>query len=507
MSNLTTSEQTEQLEEQLSSLEKLKRTTVIGYGAGDFGFNLAFSLSTAFLLYYYTDVAGISAAAVGTMFLVVRLWDAIADLIAGRAVDKTMTRWGKFRPFLMFGAAPLLFMSFLVFHVPSSFSSGYKIIYAYATYAILGLVYSLVNIPYGSLASAVTQSVHERAKLVAARAFGASIGSVILTFVIGAMINNLKSQKSDIVTPEDLVAYRAAVQGAFTKITLAFIVVGTLAFLFTAWACREKVVRTQARVSVRGTIETIKSNKPLGYLCGSSFFYLIGLFAVGGTTAFYAQYVLGNIGLVGIITLVNVGISLLITPVIPKIIDRFGKKKVYQYCGLFTIVGGVGLFLAPANMLWLVLLTLAIKGIGASLINTVMFGLEADTVEYGEWRTGRRSEGATYALFSFTRKITQSIGGAAGAWALAAGSYIAASATNPSPVQPDSAIFAIKATIGLLPAACALIAMLIFVRYPLSDEKFKQIRNETESRKLAAMDADREHPQAPATVSQPGRTS
>ena len=230
----------------------------------------------------------------------------------------------------------------------------------------------------------------------------------------------------------------------------------------------------------------------MAYLCGSSFFYLIGLFAVGGTTAFYAQYVLGNIGLVGIITLVNTGITLLITPFIPKIIDMFGKKNVFQYCGLFTIVGGVGLFLAPANMFWLVLLTLAIKGIGASLINTVMFGLEADTVEYGEWKTGRRSEGATYALFSFTRKVTQSIGGAVGAWALAIGGYIAASATNPSPVQPESAIIAIKATIGLLPALAALIAMLIFIKYPLNDEKFKQIRDETEARKLAAIEAHHE---------------
>ncbi len=476
----------------LKSLDKLPFKTVAGYGAGDFGFNLAFSLSTAFLLYYYTDVAGISAAAVGTMFLVVRLWDAFADLLAGRLVDRTMTRWGKFRPFIMFGAVPLLFMSYLVFHVPTSFDSGTKLIYAYATYAVLGLVYSLVNIPYGSLASAVTQSVHQRAKLVAARSFGAAIGGVILTFVIGGMINDLKGQKKTIATPDDLVAYQAAVQGAFTKVTLAFIVIGTAAFLFTAWACRETVVRSQPRVTLRETVATLKSNKPLAYLCASSFFYLIGLFAVGGATAFYAQYVLGNIGLVGVITLVNVGVALLITPVIPTIIDKFGKKNVFQYCGLFTIIGGVGLFLAPANMFWLVLLTLAIKGVGASLINTVMFGLEADTVEYGEWQTGKRSEGATYALFSFTRKVTQSIGGAVGAWALAVGGYVAASAANPNPFQPDSAIVAIKATIGLLPAAAALIAMIIFARYPLNDDKFRQIRDETERRKAAAIEAEEE---------------
>jgi glucuronide carrier protein len=147
-------------------------------------------------------------------------------------------------------------------------------------------------------------------------------------------------------------------------------------------------------------------------------------------------------------------------------------------------------------MFWLVLITLALKGIGASLINTLMFGLEADTVEYGEWMTGRRSEGATYALFSFTRKVTQSIGGAVGAWALAIGGYIAATSSNPNPVEPASAIFAIKATIGLLPALAALIAMLIFIKYPLTDEKFSQIRDETEARKLAAIEAQHEDPES-----------
>ena len=101
--------------------------------------------------------------------------------------------------------------------------------------------------------------MHERAKLVAARAFGAAIGSVILTFVIGGQINALKGQKKTITTPEDLIAYQAAVQGAFTKVTLAFIVIGTAAFLFTAWACRERVVRTQPRISIKETIATLQS--------------------------------------------------------------------------------------------------------------------------------------------------------------------------------------------------------------------------------------------------------
>jgi glucuronide carrier protein len=112
-----------------------------------------------------------------------------------------------------------------------------------------------------------------------------------------------------------------------------------------------------------------------------------------------------------------------------------------------------------------------------------MFGLEADTVEYGEWRSGQRSEGATYAVFSFTRKITQSIGGALGAAALSVGGYLSATKAVPNPIQPDSAVLAIRLTMGLIPALAAVIAMAIFWKYPLTDQRFREIRNATELRK------------------------
>lgn len=461
--------------------ERLSKRSIVGYGLGDFANNLAFSLSTAFLLYYYTDVAGLSAVAVGTMFFVVRLWDAVADILAGRLVDRTMTRWGKFRPFILFGAVPLLFLSYLTFHVPTNLESGTKLLYAYLTYAVLGLVYSLVNIPYGSLASAMTQSVHQRAKLVAARFFGSGIGGIILTYLIAPRISNLRSAKVTLSAAD----YQAEVQSIFTQTTLAFIVVGSIAYFLTFYFCREQVLRTQPKVSLRDTYETLRGNTPLAYLCASSFFYLIGLFAVGGASAYYAQYVMGDIGWLGPITLVNTGASIVLAPFIPKLVDRFGKKNLFQWCGLLTIVGGVALFFTPAGLAAPALVFLAVKGAGAALINTVMFGLEADTVEYGEWVSGKRSEGATYAVFSFTRKVTQSIGGAVGAWALAFGGYLSATKAVPNPVQPESAILAIKFTVGLLPALAALIAMVIFWKYPLSDTRFKQIRDESETRKRA----------------------
>ena len=459
---------------------KLSIRSVIGYGAGDFANNLAFSLSTTFLLLYYTDVVGLPAAAIGTMFLIVRLWDAFADLFAGRMIDRTMTRWGKFRPFILFGSIPLLVMSVLTFYVPKGWDGGAQLMYAYLTYAVLGLIYSMVNVPYGSLATAMTQLSRERAKLAVARGLGAGLGGLLLTFIIAPQIQSIA--KNTGLSAED----RAdQLQTVFLTTTLAFVALGFAMYFLTFLWCREVVVRIEPRVGIKDTFKTLKSNKPLGILCASSFFYLIGLFAVGGATAFYAIYVLGDAKYIIWMTLVTVIVQFATAPFVPTLVARFGKKNLYQYCGLFTVVGGIALFFVPASLPMLALLCVAVKGFGVQLINTLMFALEADTVEYGEWKTGQRTEGATYAIFSFTRKITQSIGGALGAFALAIGGYITKLAAGE--VQPESAITAIKASIGLVPAAAAILAMLAFIAYPLTEGKYAAIVAENEARKQALL--------------------
>jgi glucuronide carrier protein len=466
-------------QQQEAALQPLKVRSLIGYALGDFGCNLAFTLGSTFLLYYYTDVAGLTAASVGTMFFVVRLWDAFADLIAGRAVDRTMTRWGKFRPFILFFAVPLLVMSFLTFHVPRGWGDAATLLYVYLTYAALGLLYSLVNIPYGSLASAMTQSVHQRAKLVAGRTLGAAAGGVLISYIISPQISALRAQKKTL--PPDV--YLAQAQHIFTNITLLFVVVGSIAFGLTFLWCHEKVVRVSAKVTVKETFATLRHNRPLAILCGASFFYLVGYYTVTGATLYYATYILGDAALAFQVALLSTGVQVLVTPFVPKLIRRFGKKVLFQYSGILTVVGGVGLFLTPNGLVWLALTCLGIKGVGFSLINTLMFALEPDTVEYGEWTSGRRSEGATYAIFSFTRKLTQSLGGAATAWALALGGYVSASATNATPEQPASALTAIKIVFGLVPATAAILAMLVFIVYPLTDQRFREIRDESEARK------------------------
>ena len=147
----------------------MKLSQYLGYGAGDASNNLTFSMVSAFLLIYYTNVAGISAATAGTLFLVVRVWGGFTDLFVGRVVDKTETRWGKFRPYVLFGSVPLLVLLVALFSIPGGLSPGGKLVWAYVSYALFSLAYSFVNIPYGSLSAAMTQLPDDRAKLSTSR--------------------------------------------------------------------------------------------------------------------------------------------------------------------------------------------------------------------------------------------------------------------------------------------------------------------------------------------------
>ena len=163
---------------------------MIGYGCGDAGCNIAFQMTGLFLLIYYTDAVGLTPAAAAGIVGFVKLWDAFADIFAGRMVDRTMTRWGKFRPFILWFSLPLLLTNLLCFSVPDFASDGAKIAWGYVTYALLGTLYSLVNIPFGSMAGAMTQEPTERAKLAGARMVGSGVTILILAVVLAPRLKS-----------------------------------------------------------------------------------------------------------------------------------------------------------------------------------------------------------------------------------------------------------------------------------------------------------------------------
>src|SRR3954470_22756133 len=222
---------------------RLRLPQYLGYGAGDAANNLAFSMTSMFLLLYYTDVLGIAATTVGTLFLVVRVFDGFADLFAGRVVDRTNTRWGRFRPYLLFAAVPLLLLNVAVFSVPDLGDTG-TLVYAYVTYLLFGLAYSLVNIPYGSLATSMTQDPLERSKLATFRVFGSNIAILLLAVAVSPQIEGSGN-----------------LQRSLTITTIALAVIGTGLYLSTFLTSRERVAHSSETPGLRDTFASVKQNK------------------------------------------------------------------------------------------------------------------------------------------------------------------------------------------------------------------------------------------------------
>jgi glucuronide carrier protein len=441
---------------------ELRPFQYIGYAAGDAANNLAFSMSSMFLLLYYTDVVGIPASTVGTIFLVVRAFDAFADIAAGRVVDRTTTRWGKFRPFILFGSIPLLLLTVAIFSVPDLGDQG-TLVYAVVSYALFGLAYSMVNIPYGSLAAAMTQATNERAKLSSVRVIGTNVTILILVFV---------------VTPQ--IEGSIDLQRSLTLTTLVLAIVGFGLYLFTFLTAREQVERDVAKTTLRDVAGMVRHNRPLVMLCLSALVFLTGWFCVQTVGAYYARDVLGNASYFAALTAAQTVAAFVAAAIVPRLVASMGKRRAYIAFGALGAIGGIGIALTPGSEPAIAIALFAVFGLGLGVVNTLMWALEADTVEYGEWKTGVRAEGATYSLFSFTRKLGQAFGGAAAAYTIALGGYVAGAER-----QAASAITAIKLAAGALPAVFILMAIAIMSRYPLTESRFRAMVVEIAERRRA----------------------
>jgi len=444
-------------------MKKLTLRNYLGYAAGDLANNLAFSLQALFLLIYYTNVVGLNPAAIATMFLVVRVWDAFADLAAGRLVDITRSRWGKFRPYLLFASLPLLLSSVALFTVPNFDSTTAKYIYAYITYALLGFLYSLTNIPYGSLATAMTQDPVERSRLGIWRSVGPILGILVLVVVIAPQITRYKTQ------PDQL-------QTFLTIVTIIFAVIGYALYLLCFFNTNEQVVHESKPVTIKETVDTVRQNRPLLILCVSNLVFLTGVFGLQASQAYYAAYILGNSTQLIWMVLATSLSTFVAVPIVPRFVARIGKKKTFLIGALGLIVIGTWIFFIPAS-LPIVVVSFFVFGLFQNLSMSLLFAFEADAVEYGEYQTGKRTEGATYAIYSFFRKVSQAVAGAVAGYALAFGGFVAK-----APEQPDSALLTIRGLVGLGPAIFALLGGLIFLAYPLTDTRFREIVKELHAR-------------------------
>ncbi len=442
--------------------KRLSLHQFFGYGAGDTAYNLSFSLAISFLPIYWTDVALISPAIAGAIFLVMRFVDAFTDVLIGSVIDRTSTRLGKFRPYILFGSVPLIVVTVLAFAMPGSVhGTAWAVVWAAATYFLLGSVFcTLVNVSYGSLAAAMTDNRDERARLALFRTIGAAIMQIIVAVAITPMI---EANQGD---PE-------ALQSSLIW-TISLLGIAALAlYLFLFLTSRENVERKQPKVNLRDALRTLRMNRALQMLGLISVVYLTGLFGFNGVLVYYARDIMGDARYLALFSVALHGMIILFGWAVPRMIRAVGKPRLLQCGGFFGIAGCIIFFVAPGGVVWIAFLGAVLVGVSSGLVNTLMWNLEADTVDYGEWRTGFRSEGSTYGVFSFMRKAAQALGGAAGVWVIGWFGYQGAAA-----VQTDAALFGIRAAAGVVPALLFFLAAVLMQFYPLSEAKFRTVQRE-----------------------------
>jgi len=455
-----------------SDTDPLKFKEKFGYGLGDAASNFFFQVFNIFLLYYYTDVYGLAPAAVGTMFLVTKVIDAVSDPVMGLIADRTESRWGKFRPYLLWAAVPYGVLGYAMFAGPQ-FSDTGKLIYAYATYTLMMLAYTAINVPYSALMGVISPSSFERTKAASYRfacAFGA--GWLIATFV--TPLKNLLGQGDEVA--------------GFRLTMMIFAVISILLF----WACfattRERVHPQQDNSDIKADFSALTHNGPWIALFFAAIFNLMNVPMRAGGTIYYLKYFVGDDGssLFLIFDKTAVFLSLqtfallagiLVTQAVVK---RFDKRRLMIGLTLANAAAMGVFFVIPPDQYWLMVAITCLGNFVVGPTLAIVWSMYADCADYGEWKTGRRTTGLIFSASQFAQKMGLAVGAGLSGFVLSLFGFVA------NQDQSESAMMGIRLMFSIFPGVLAMLSALAIVFYGLSSEKVRQIEKELAERRVTA---------------------
>ena len=436
------------------------------YGVGDIGANLVWTTVASFLTIYCTDVAGIAAGVGGTWMLIARLFDGVSDLFMGVIIDKTNTRWGKARPWVLWSAPPLVISLIMIFTVPDISDNG-KAIYMLLVYIFLAAVcFTASNLSYNTMLSLVTVEQHDRNVMNTFRFEFTMIAQLVINVITIPLVHFLGNG-----------------QKGWTCMSIIYAIVALGMFITTFAGTKERYKPIKKEVTKKEKKHPIKTVK---ILCKNKYFILITLaFAViyvslgltSGSRIYYAKYVLGNEMLNSTMTMFNYIPTILTIMLVPVFANKFGKIKAL-FIGFLFYAAGLVFEIAGPTALTMIYTGLVLQGIGHAALYSCLFAIVGDVVDYSEWKDGIREEGLTYSVTSFGQKIGTGLGTAALGWILAVGNYNGTAA-----IQPDSAIFAIKALFLYLPLVITVIVLIIWYLFMGIDKIYPTVKKELQERR------------------------
>ncbi len=489
------------------SMHKLPVREKVGYAAGDIATNFFFQSMILYQTRFYTDTVGLSAVAVGSMFLVLRLGDAIMDPVIGALSDRTNTRWGKFRPWILFTAIPFGLIFWLVYVTPNVGAQG-KLIYAYVTYSLVMMLYSANNTPYSALMGVMTPDASERSAVASYRFIGALIGQ----FVIQALPLPLVAKLGH----GDSAKGWAMAMGIFA---VCIVILNLITFAST----KERVIPDpRQKSSLSADLRNVFTCGPwlvmfiltllvftMLVIRGSSWNYMftyyvdqstlkafLDRFGLAGGAVTGWRSVLNSLGLlvnpdgsnaagVGFSLFFVVGSLVQIAGILisKPLADRFGKKAVFIIGAAVTMIATAMVFTAAPTAIGYMFFTSILWAIGWGPTVPLLWVMIADVADYSEWKTSRRATGFMFAGILFALKAGLSLGGALSAWIINAYGYV------PNAVQTEKALLGIRLGASIYPAIALLLGLICLAIYPIGKQLNSRIEKELNERRKEYMPA------------------
>lgn len=460
----------------MPKLNKLSLKEKIGYALGDTAANIAWRTIGPFLPIFYTDVFGLGTAAVATLLLVIRLGDGITDIIMGTIADRTRTKWGKFRPWLIWTALPFGVSLVLQFTTPDISLSG-KLIWAYATSIFYTLAYTANNVPYSALMGVMTSDVKERTELSSFRFFGAYFGGIIATIGVIALVDILGKGNENI-------GYQ------YTMYILA-IILATFSII-TFLTTRERVPSPEVEsLNVKEDFKDIVNNKPWLMLLFLGFVFVTYNIIKGSTVLYYFTHYVddsnnffgrlsnwgGKNGLAGLYLLSLLVVSMISTVFAPFLTKLFGKVKLFIWSIVFSAIAAGAMYFLDSNQIGSIFTLGLISEFGAGIMPILFFAMLGDAADYSEYKNGRRATGLIFSAGTFAMKFGSGVAGAITLMILNIYNY------DGKAEKTLEMLEGIKLNMSIVPALFVLLGVVALIMYPLTEKKMEVIEAKLKERR------------------------
>lgn len=451
--------------------ENVGRIQVGAYGMGNFACQLSFTMVNMYLAYFYTDVFGLSAAAVATLLLVAKVWDGINDPMMGALMDKTYTRVGGYRTYMIAGAVALVVFTILTFSVPGFGDSG-KLFYAYVTYIGLGMAYTVMNVPFNALPSRMTDNPKRLNQLFASSMWAGGLGSTVLGMCTMPLI---------------LMLGNGVQEAGYQKTAIVYAVVSLPMVLLMVRLCKENPDIAKAKeitaakegekgTSFFGFIKSIFTNKNL--LCVYVYMFCAMFSQIGraSNAFYYYMFCVGNMAWASVLMSVSGLVGLVLIPFVPALIGKYGKKKVVIVSQIIQIIGLIMMFAGPYTNIPYTIAANLVYGLGGGY-SACVGAMIVDALDNYEYRTGVRNDGVAFAFNGLMTKISAAIAGSIGLMVMAAFGY-----TNGADLT-ERALTGINTGVNIVPLVAAAAAIVPMLLFDLNEEKMTVIRQTLKERR------------------------